>query len=158
MAKKGRPDPAAASEGGGFDMTPMIDVTFLLIIFFMCVTEMADSSKSKLTLPAAVKAIPDDEVIPGRLVINVLKDGKVEINQEPYPDAQLKRTFDLHYKFGLKQGASFSDKAVLIRADRAVEFGAVQRVMGLLMESKLWRIAFSTRDPSFDKAPTPSQP
>ncbi len=149
-AKKGRPDPSEASEGGGFDMTSMIDVTFLLIIFFMCVTEMADSSKSKLKLPAAVKAEIDDEVIPGRLVINILKDGVVEMNQAPYDDASMRQTFKMHHDFGKAAGEAFTNKAVLIRADQDVEYGAVQRVMTHLMDAQIWRIAFSTRDPSFD--------
>jgi biopolymer transport protein ExbD len=47
-------EPAAAE---GFSLTPMIDVTFQLLIFFMLVSDMSQSQIELLTLPIASKAI-----------------------------------------------------------------------------------------------------
>ncbi|MBN2714145.1 MAG: biopolymer transporter ExbD [Planctomycetes bacterium] len=148
MAKKRvRPDPADCSAGAGFDMTPMIDVTFLLIIFFMCVTERADSSKAKLKLPVADKA-EKDTPIPGRLLINVLKKGEVEIMGQRRSDAELEDVLELERQASVSDtGDEFPDRAILIRADEQTKYGDVQRVMGLCMKHKLWRIAFATKDP-----------
>lgn len=143
--KRFRQDPGALAETGGFDMTPMIDVTFLLIIFFMCVTELADASKAELILPQAEKAekiLP----VPGRMTINVLRDGDVEVMGEIYDDAALSRMLDLERQISSSSGDEFPDRAVLIRADRQAEYSAVQHVMAMCMEHKLWRIAFATKN------------
>ena len=153
MAKKERTNRASEmSDVGGFDMTPMIDVTFLLIIFFMLVTELADLSKAKLKLPVAQKAEPDDQAVPGRVVLNIRKNGDVIVMGQIYDDARLNQLLALEAKIS-KEGSpdGFPTRAILIRADRHAEFGAVQHAMGLCMRHKLWRIAFGTKDPSMTK-------
>jgi len=37
--------------GVKIDMTPMVDVAFLLLIFFMCTTQFKQPEKDKITLP-----------------------------------------------------------------------------------------------------------
>ena len=37
--------------GIAIDMTPMVDVAFLLLIFFMCTTQFDPPEKDKITLP-----------------------------------------------------------------------------------------------------------
>lgn len=149
MAKKPKPSPSEACETGGFDMTPMIDVTFLLIIFFMCVTEMQDAAKSQLILPKAEYGEEDNVPDPGRLVLNVLKNGDIEINRRPYSMEALAATLQEHYTLSSRDGEGFSEKAVLIRADTEAEWGMVQRVMAACQEAKLWKIAFSVGDAHF---------
>ena len=148
MAKKGRADPAAASEGGGFDMTPMIDVTFLLIIFFMCVTELADSSKAKLELPLADRA-ELDVPIPGRLIINVVKNGEIHVMGQVYSDPELEQLLAIERQASMGSGDEFPTRAILVRADKHTKYRDVQHVMALCMKHKLWRIAFATKDPAF---------
>ena len=59
------------------DMSPMIDLVFLLLIFFMVASTMITFQKDKrVTIPIASDAkVP--ELIEGRIVINVYDDGKV---------------------------------------------------------------------------------
>ena len=52
------------------DMTPMIDVCFELIIFFMLITEVSSNAKEKFKLPLAEKTSMD-VVEPGRLMVNI---------------------------------------------------------------------------------------
>lgn len=59
------------SDAAEFDLTPMIDVTFLLIIFFMCVTEMAKVEYEQLTLPRALQTVRDTPNAPSRQVVNI---------------------------------------------------------------------------------------
>lgn len=149
--KKVRRDPAETSDGGGFDMTPMIDVTFLLIIFFMCVTEMADASKAKLVLPRAEKA-EEDMPIPGRLIINVLEEGEVQVLGRNYNADELNKLLQAQRAATMVEGDDFPTQAILVRADRKTTYGDVQLVMGLCMKNKIWRIAFATKDPQAPQA------
>ncbi len=52
------------------DMTPMIDLTFLLIIFFIIVNDMTQQELEDLKLPIAIQAGHDDPP-PGRPILNV---------------------------------------------------------------------------------------
>ena len=116
----------------------MIDVTFLLIIFFMVVTALSDASKSKIDLPEAIMAEPDRPRIPGRVAINVLKNGVVEVMRREYSDSALKRLLAMEYQL------THGDRAILVRADKNVPFVHVRRVLQLCADNNLWRIAFST--------------
>ena len=65
--RSSQPEPIAAN------LTPMIDVTFLLIIFFVLVSQIVEVENADLDLPRPVEAaseLPDDQP---RIVINVLR-------------------------------------------------------------------------------------
>ena len=56
----------------GFNMTPMIDVVFLLIIFFLVSSHLAkQETQIELALPTAVSASDDDFEDKPRLTINI---------------------------------------------------------------------------------------
>lgn len=147
MAKeKKKQDPGAMSEGGGFDMTPMIDVTFLLIIFFMIVTDISNR-KPLVELPIAQKAEKDMNEDRGRLVINILEDGTIETQDGPQTPERLARL--LAAEAAVTKGADgFPTRVIMIRADKRAKYKAVQGIMAACMKVKLWRIAFSTKDVS----------
>lgn len=133
------------------DLTPMIDCTFLLIIFFMCVTEMARVELEQLTLPKANKAINDVDVPKDRQVINVTYS--VVNNQEIVSNIIIRK---VTYNEGEKlvaflktcaEKAGRDDKgvsrlSVKIRADGRVEYQHVQRVMVACMKAGISRISF----------------
>ena len=66
MSKKGRPNTEVE-----IDMTPMIDLTFLLIIFFIIVNDLTQKDLEELKLPIAMTAV-NDEPPAGRPILNVL--------------------------------------------------------------------------------------
>lgn len=148
MAKKmNKPDPSSVSDAGGFDMTSMIDVTFLLLIFFMTCTEMADSSKSKMQVTRVDNGEPDDVVQPGRLLINILEDGKIQISAIDYTDKELEQVLKNHYQMSVINPGEASDKPVMLRADRRTKYKDVQRIMQMCMANKLWKISFAALGP-----------
>ena len=145
--KKRKGNASELSGDGGFDMTPMIDVTFLLIIFFLLITELADVSKAKMKLPRAGRAEPDDKAVPGRVVLNILRNGDVVVMGQKYDDATLDNLLTMEAKIS-RAGSTdgFPSRAILIRADARTEFENVQHVMAMCMYRQLWRIAFGTAD------------
>lgn len=60
------------------DMTPMIDIVFQLLIFFMLSSSFLNPAL-KLTLPTAV---PQDKAEPQRLIVSVDKNGAVFVNTQ----------------------------------------------------------------------------
>jgi len=68
------------------DMTPMIDIVFLLIIFFMTVTQVSKVNKEQLDL-AKQKGSQDQQT--ANVTINVTVDGEYRIAGNPVSLAQL---------------------------------------------------------------------
>lgn len=134
-----------------FDLTPMIDCVFLLIIFFMCVTEMARVEFEQLTLPKAIKSVDDKDVPKDRQVINVTYSivnnqevvsqviiRKVTYNEQEQLIAFLKTKAE---KAG-RDDHGVSRLSVKIRADGRVAYQQVQRVMVACMKAGISRISF----------------
>ena len=59
------------------DMTPMIDIVFLLLIFFMTVTQVSKLNKERLELPQ-LKGMEDQK--PTALIINVTETGEIRVS------------------------------------------------------------------------------
>jgi len=65
------------------DLTPMIDVVFLLLVFFMVTTQLIkEEADLGIQLPTNTKAKPSEE-LPNRHTIDVLPDGSVLFNGSP---------------------------------------------------------------------------
>ena len=68
-----------AQETGEMDMTPMIDVVFNLLIFFMIVTDLSQKDLADLTLPLANHAVQDKADDPDdRIFLNVDQYGRIK--------------------------------------------------------------------------------
>lgn len=67
-----------AHRGGlEINMTPMIDVTFLLLIFFMTVNQVSKANRAEVQLPPAKGSQDQSE---GSLVVNVDRAGAIEVS------------------------------------------------------------------------------
>ena len=123
------------------DMTPMIDIVFLMIIFFIIVSDMTQQDLAELKLPVAEQAV-DDEAEQGRMIINILKDGEVVIKRikystldQPEAVAALRAYLAAEVAKGEKdKGTTFSSRALLVRADKETKFKEVQKVMRICGE------------------------
>ena len=123
----------------GMNMTPMIDVVFLLVIFFMIVTDLTQQELEELKLPEADMAQKDENPLEKRLVVNIDKEGRyiVRRNDRGVVDDCLDEIRD-----ELAAAASFfprgedgcSKQAVLIRADEKTAFEYIQKVMQICSE------------------------
>ena len=137
MARKKRAEGTEVA----LDMTPMIDVVFLMIIFFMIVSDLTQQDLAELTLPVADQAI-SDEMVEGRLVVNVLPDGAIEIKRKKYPTLDdpmavtvLRNYLALEVQKGEMEDGGFSEKPLLIRADKKTEFKHLQKIMRICGET-----------------------
>jgi biopolymer transport protein ExbD len=111
-------------EGTKFNMAPMIDMVFLLLVFFMCASKISRSQKMEMTIPEANKAVvPEDR--PDRWTVNVMENGDV------FSGDALVQVEDLaeDVKARLQQQPELS---VYIRADANAEHKEVKKVMDAL--------------------------
>lgn len=74
-------------EGEKANLTPMIDVVFLLLIFFMVTTSLIkEEADLGIQLPTSTRGEPSDE-LPSKHIIDVLPDGSVLLNGGPVAGA-----------------------------------------------------------------------
>ncbi|RMH04605.1 MAG: biopolymer transporter ExbD [Planctomycetota bacterium] len=171
MSDKGRPDTEVE-----MDMTPMIDVTFLLVIFFIIVNDMTQSELEELKLPVAITAVNDDPP-KGRPILNVMPDGEVIIKRQSYfkpgeqpppgtpPDPFHPGRPDFRWKLAQKlaflaanmtkkvdekypQLGELPDDPILIRADRNTEFKHISKIMEVCTrpDIKIWRVQLAAAE------------
>lgn len=152
------------------DMTPMIDVTFQLIIFFMLLMDMSTKDLEDLVLPKAESASPDKpNPLDKRPVINITSDGRILVkrdllydpkNDDGYEKVKLFLTQKArlmpkaHVTPGDASSAIAPDKPVLVRADQATPFKHIQKVMELcgLQGIQIWKIELAAAEVAKDQA------
>ncbi len=132
------------SDDGGrlsTNMTPMIDVVFLLIIFFLVSSHLArQESRLPLDLPAASTHLEDVEP-PNVLTINVDKQARWMIAGTRVDERRLAEVLAAHRD---KHGP---DAAVRIRTEHTIAYGRVEPILRLSAEAGLWNAAFAVHQP-----------
>jgi biopolymer transport protein ExbD len=102
------------------NVTSLVDVMFILIIFFLLSTTFIEQPNIKLELPKATYA--DKSNVDASLLVSVGKDGQIFVNadrvQKPDLEAKLRQ--------GIKR---VPDKILVLRADKQVPYGVVIFVM-----------------------------
>ena len=131
----------SAATQGGVPLTPMMDVVFLLLCFFVTSQIFAQwETEIDVTLPtAATGEIP--QRLPGEVIVNILPDGRAVVNGQELDDAALGSMLD-------RLVALFPGQPVLLRADETTPYEHVIRVLDLCRQSDLWNISFATLAPS----------
>lgn len=131
------------------DMTPMVDIAFLLLIFFMSTTVFKKPEDVSVRVPLSHSTFTLPET--GMIVITVPKDNRVLMTTEI---AALDLEYDLKYLEGrsLKPRIFEPDSLppyierlqlarlvnrVVLKADRDAQYGTVEKVMQTLQENDL---------------------
>lgn len=127
----------------GLKMTSMIDVVFLLIIFFMCVTEMSKQETESMTLPQAQKGREDTRPTGAsdRMIVNVMKDGTYRVMYRTYSRDELKNLM-MRRAVEKTDAQGLSLLAVKIRCDAYCPYKYAQQVMMMCMNAKIWQVSF----------------
>jgi biopolymer transport protein ExbD len=129
------------------NMTPMIDVVFLLITFFMVVTEITRQDEIEdIRLPDVQASKPDDNPDPNRLVINIVEDGTFYVGGLPRSDKWLYDALAVEARLSRDLKTNVSDRVVLIKADQRVHFKYIRKIIGWCVQKDIgiWRLAFGT--------------
>ena len=79
--------PAAARSEDKVDITPMIDIVFLLLIYFLWTTELTQEADLGIQLPVQVPLETNEEP-PREQFVDVYPDGEIELNGVPMDGIQ----------------------------------------------------------------------
>jgi biopolymer transport protein ExbD len=120
-------------------MTPLIDIVFQLLIFFLVTAQMAEVSRAQLDLPkeAGEEATDSDKA---GLTINVLADGSVVVADETLSDA----AFDRAIESAIDAAGGPDQLKPLVRADRNCDAQGLNAVFERLSSHGLAAIRLAT--------------
>ena len=124
------------------NLTPLIDVVFLLLIFFMVSTTFEKTSKLKIDLPeASAKAQQQEDK---KIVIGIDESGRYYINERQLVNTQLST---LKIALG-KVAEGSTDIPVVLRADAKTPHQSVVTAMDAASQLGLTRLSISTLESS----------
>ena len=114
----------------------MIDIVFLLIIFFMVGTRFSEIEQQyDIELPPAA-AVEPMSARPDAMVLNVARSGDVTINGERISITELTDRLQ-------KARAAYAEQAVLIRGDGDGTYQSIVDVMDICHRAKIHRFSLA---------------
>ena len=119
-------------EKGLLDIAPLIDVIFLLLIFFMLTSSFIFQPGIKINLP---KALTGEVIQRENLVIVVTGDNFLYINERPLTGEELSSRLKIAQK---------ESKPILIKADRKASLGKVVELWDLCRAEGIQKVNIAT--------------
>jgi biopolymer transport protein ExbD len=123
------------------DMTPMVDVAFLLLIFFMSTTQFKPPEAVAIRLPASSSEIHIPET--RTILLTVTREGQIYISSELATDAQEIAGEDLVGAVVAWRSRN-PDAVVVVKGDRDADFGVIADLMDALGQAKTLRFNLMT--------------
>jgi len=155
------------------NLIPMVDIMFLLLLFFMLSADMGQRELEEVVLPMA-KSVKEDKASKGgsdggRLTLNVFH--RYEVKCVAYTKSSVCRD-DNHWRVGIKgkdysepeklfaflkreadsmrtdkNNPQISEKKVMIRADASAPYGLAQRSMNVCAKAGIYKVEVGAAAP-----------
>ena len=123
-------------ENFSLDLTPLVDVVFLLLIFFMVSTVFIDFKRQMdISLPSSKSSAPSEVL--GPVMVELTIDRQVFLNGEKI---NLKE-----FELALSRILPSKKKSAIIRADKNLPYGNVIKVMGMLQSAQILDIGIAVK-------------
>ena len=123
-------------ESFALDLTPLIDVVFLLLIFFMVSTVFVDfKRRMDISLPSSKSSVPD----------SVSKTVKIEVTFDKRIFLNGKKVLLGGLELALSEISPSKKNAAIIRADKGLPYGDVIKIMGMLQNAKILDISVAVK-------------
>lgn len=126
--------------GARFNITPLIDVVFLLVIFFLVATHFAHQEEVEaveLPLAESVGNAPD---VPRRLTVSVLSDGSLFVKGRQVDALEVEHLIQEDTK------NRSADYEVRIRADQSVPYKQVEPILLSCLRAGVTKIGFAVME------------
>lgn len=119
------------------DLTPMVDVVFLLLIFFMISTTFVETPGLSIKLPEASTVVAEKEV--EEIKVYLSREGEVFIKDKPYT---LEALPEYLKSFGTRAGGM----TFMLLADKEARHGVVVELMDMAQSAGFSKLAIATRE------------
>ena len=128
------------SERTGIQLAPMIDVVFLLLIFFIVLWNYARfETEIDISVPAASAGENPERTI-GEIVVNVNKEEQIIIEGVEKTETETLEMFN-------NIVAAYPDQALILRGDKEASFDHIVKILNLCKKANIWNISFATSQP-----------
>ena len=118
-------------------MTPMIDMTFLLLIFFMVTTRLTEESrKREIRLPSAMSAVVPDN-LKDRDTISIDEDGVYFVGDQQHSREQMAVYLN-------KRFVNFPPLRIYLRADQDTPARKIREFMQMATDAGALDVIFGT--------------
>ncbi len=118
------------------NLTPLIDILFILIIFFVVSSKIIDNQGVGVVLPESDQGQEQPVNLP---VLTMTSDQQLRLNDAPVSQAELAPAL-----LRLKDPR----KTLILKIDERIPHGTVIELMDLVKSSGFQKIAFGTESPS----------
>jgi biopolymer transport protein ExbD len=128
------------AEPPGLAIAPMVDVVFLLLIFFLVTWNFARyETELDVKVPTAREGKETRRSV-GEVILNVKRDGSIVMNRRSLSPEALKEALT-------KIAQLYPDQAVVLRGDQEVDYKHVVDVLDVCRSANIWNVAFATSRP-----------
>jgi biopolymer transport protein ExbD len=129
------------------DLTPMIDMVFQLIIFFMVLVNFSQNEQLEfIQLPSSQLAKPPEGALEFPIILHVARNGNVWLGGEELTIQTLQIGLDRELAVLRAQGKPAEEANVIIRAHRDTSAGSVQEVIRVCQDRGLVRFALRVKE------------
>ncbi len=134
--------PKKLDDAGEGDLTPMIDMVFQLVAFFMVLVNFSEVDQSQLiTLPYSDLVKPPEEARENILTLQVTKQGTVLLGGEEIEMEGVERKLRVEKAVILDEDRKPGDTIVIIRADGDAKHGKVQELIEMCQQVQFQHFA-----------------
>jgi biopolymer transport protein ExbD len=122
-----------------FPMTPMIDMVFLLLVFFMTVSTLAQAERAKeVDLPESAESdVPEANELSDRGTLSLDAEGIIYLGTRPVSLDQMQEAM----KTALVENP---DLRIHLRADQRTPYGEIKKVLKACAEVGAYEVIYAT--------------
>ncbi len=125
-------------EPAAMQLAPMIDIVFLLLIFFIVTWQFSRSeTEMKIAVPSSQEGADPKRVL-GEIIVNVRANGEVVVEGQVMSQAQLKQKLSAIAK-------QHQNQPVRLRGDSKAEYQTIVEVIDTCQKAGIWNISFATQ-------------
>lgn len=132
--------PSARNREASFDLTPMIDVVLLLIIFFSMTSQFSETQNQPVDLPRERGQAASADAATMSIVVDMDRDGALRVTGKDYTQAELA---EMLLRQARASALATSPLEIVVRADRRCASSHLDRLARSLAEAGIlqWKLA-----------------
>lgn len=129
-----------APPASAFQLAPMIDIVFLLLIFFIVTWQFSRAELDlKVSVPTSTEG-KDSRRALSEIIVNIREDGALLVNGQALTENQLFTKLSTIARV-------HENQPVRLRGDGAAAYQQIVRVIDICQRAGIWNLSFATQKP-----------